>query len=81
MSRIGQFLPRRLLEWRVFRTPHICMRQKKQYPVNAPKHGYGYFFSDEPDDLTYRGADGYVWSVHRGGAQEQSGDHGAGAGQ
>ena len=23
----------------------------------------------------------YVWSVHRGGAQEQSGGHGAGAGQ
>ena len=27
------------------------------YPVNAPKHGYGYFFWTNPDDESYR-ADG-----------------------
>lgn len=33
------------------------MRQKKTVPVNAPKHGYGYFFWTNPDDESYR-ADG-----------------------
>ena len=31
--------------------------EKNQYPVNAPKHGYGYFFWTNPDDESYR-ADG-----------------------
>ena len=59
MSRIGQFLlhdgcwnGEQLLD-----PAYLHEAEKNQYPVNAPKHGYGYFFWTNPDDESYR-ADG-----------------------
>ena len=59
MSRIGQFLlhdgcwnGEQLLD-----PAYLHEAEKNQYPVNAPKHGYGYFFWTNPDGESYR-ADG-----------------------
>lgn len=82
MSRIGQFLLHdRLLERRAASGPRISARgRKKPVPGQCPQARLRLFLLDEPGRriLPRRR---YVWSVHRGGAQEQSGDHGAGAGQ
>ena len=50
MSRIGQFLlhdgcwnGEQLLD-----PAYLHEAEKNQYPVNAPKHGYGYFFWTNP---------------------------------
>ncbi len=59
MSRIGQFLLHDGC-WngeQILDPAYLHEAEKNQYPVNAPKHGYGYFFWTNPDDESYR-ADG-----------------------